>query len=308
MTALAFPPNGDSLVAAQSTATTPQEGTATIELWGLRPTGEQLAATGKGILWRSSPGQAVPALPTPRPGVYRVARVIEIVGSWVLTLDSVQVAESGKATFIISSENTSTVEGQLSCAPSPDPLAASITLAAGQVINSVAAYCPEYPNDASISVPSEGTVESYAVFASSKGLGQPFTLDWNGPDGLSGVLSRVTLSRPALTHGGTVPVLGAAGTGTQGCGTARPDYIYGGGDASDQVAEIRWQSWGSPMAVGEGKALWVTTTVAAGKAEPVRLVAYNLGLLYGQYAYRSLDIYFPQHGQTFKRTSVNFIC
>lgn len=145
--------------------------------------------------------------------------------------------------------------------------------------------------------------------------GPPITVTGGRPLAVTITPDAITLTRPlggssrhAPVHTGTAPVLGAAEPGTQGCGTVKPDFIYGGGDPSDQVGDIHWQSWGSSMATGTGKALWVTTTVVAAKSEPVRLVAYNLGLRNGKYAYRSLDIYFPQHGQTFRRNVPNFIC
>lgn len=106
----------------------------------------------------------------------------------------------------------------------------------------------------------------------------------------------------------SVPVLGAAGPSTKGCGTAHPSYIYGGGDASDQIMDIRWTSWGSRMATGTGKALWVVTTVAAGRLEPVRVVAFNLERINDHYEYRSLDFYFPQHGQKFNPSAPSFAC
>jgi YVTN family beta-propeller protein len=123
--------------------------------------------------------------------------------------------------------------------------------------------------------------------------------------------SRTATSRPASSPPSSlvasVPMLGTVGPGAKGCGTAQPSYIYGGGDASDQVQDITWTSWGSKMATGTGRALWVTTTVTAGQLEPARLVAFDLGQIDGHYAYRSLDIYFPQHGQRFNPSS-SMIC
>ena len=188
---VAFAPDGNALVTAQSDG-----GSTTLQLWSLHPTAEgsarQYAATGNGV-WSSSPaGRTSPAL---RPGIYQVGRVMEVEGSWVIKLDSVEVADNGKATFIVSSENTSTVEGQLSCAASPNPPAAAITLATGQVLNSVATYCPGYSDYESIGVPANGSLKSDTVFASSHGLGRAFSFDWNGPDGLAGELSDIILSK-----------------------------------------------------------------------------------------------------------------
>ena len=40
-----------------------------------------------------------------------------------------------------------------------------------------------------------------------------------------------------------------------GWGTARPKTIYGGGDPSIQIENIRWKHWGTQSAVGVGRAL-----------------------------------------------------
>jgi len=158
---------------------------------------------------------------------------------------------------------------------------------------------------------SSGTV--VAVNTGTGTVGRPIAVSDGMPVAIAitpvGVHLTRPLSPPAVAaQGAGVPLLEETGIGTQGCGTVRPAYIYGGGDASDQVTDIRWQSWGSQMAMGTGKALWVTTTVAAAKLEPVRLIAFNLGQLNGRYAYRSLDVFFPQHGQAFNPSVPSFGC
>jgi WD40 repeat protein len=187
VTAVAFAPDGRSLVTAQSTSPpTTQPEKATIEFWGLYATpGQPLART-------SSSPVTLSALP---PGTYRVAKTISIGGSWVVTLDVVQVAKSGQVTFIITTTNTSTAEGQVSCAGSPGPPSAEIELATGQLVKSTNSYCLGYPGPPNILVPSQGFFEAYAVFANSQGLDQPFTFVWEGPDDLSGTLPDITLSR-----------------------------------------------------------------------------------------------------------------
>ena len=187
VTAVAFAPDGRSLATAQSTApTTTQPGTATIQFWDL------YAASGQPSAETTSSPVTLPTLP---PGTYRVAKRIALIGSWVVTLDAVQVAENGQATITVTTTNTSTSAGQLSCAGSPDPASASIVLATEQLVKSTSTSCPGYPDPASIPIPPQGFLKAYAVFANSRGLGQPFTFVWNGPDGLSGSLSGVTLSR-----------------------------------------------------------------------------------------------------------------
>jgi hypothetical protein len=145
--------------------------------------------------------------------------------------------------------------------------------------------------------------------------GRPIAVADGNPVALAVTATGVSLARPlsvpSRSHSVRAtadPLLGAPGFQTRGCGTARPTYIYGGGDGRSIVADIRWKSWGSKMAIGTGKALWVTTSVAAGVLEPVRLVAFNLGQLNGHYAYRSLAVYFPQHGQKFNPSVEDFPC
>lgn len=200
VTAAAFTSKGDWLATAQSSLAPPHGGPSTIQLWTLQsatgPSSGRIPAAQNGNAGDSSPSGRASLSPSAlRPGDYRVARVIGITGSWVLTLNSVQVAKDGKATFIVEIRNTSTVEGQLSCAGSANPAEASITLATGQVVNSVAGSCPGHSGQGNISVPPQGLLESYVVFANTKGLGKPFIFDWNGPDEFSGALSGITLSR-----------------------------------------------------------------------------------------------------------------
>lgn len=202
LTAIAFNPDGTSLVTAQSTdSTAAQEGTATLQLWGLHPAAGQsnwqLPATGNGSTGQSSPAHATsPTLSAVHPGVYRVARVMGIEGSWVITLDSVQVTNNRTAIFTITVKNTSTSEGGLDCnIEYANPSGATITFSTGQLVNLVVApYCPNHPVQNVISVPSQGSLKYSIFLARSQGLGRPFTLVWTA-DGFRGTLSGVTLSR-----------------------------------------------------------------------------------------------------------------
>ena len=105
------------------------------------------------------------------------------------------MAKTGETTFIVTSKNNNEAEGQLSCAESATPLRAWITFATGTVINSVSTYCPDYRYQDIIPMPPQAVLKIYAVFANSQGLGQSFTFDYVGPDGLGGALSSFALSR-----------------------------------------------------------------------------------------------------------------
>lgn len=43
------------------------------------------------------------------------------------------------------------------------------------------------------------------------------------------------------------------GINGEGWGTAHPALIYNGGDASGSITEVRWSSWGGPVAHGRGR-------------------------------------------------------
>lgn len=61
-------------------------------------------------------------------------------------------------------------------------------------------------------------------------------------------------SSQAATTASTA-VLGSAvfaGPNGEGWGTVRPAKVYNGGDASGQIREIHWTSWGGKTAIGYG--------------------------------------------------------
>jgi WD40 repeat protein len=206
---MAYAPDGRSLATAQSTGDT-----TTIQLWNL------YSSSGHGLA-SAPPNSSGPAAQPLRAGVYQVARQIMTEGSWVIRLDSVQVAADGQTTFVFSATNTSTADGQVSCAGAQAPTGASITLASGKVLNSTSAYCPDNPDQSAIDVPPQSALRAYAVFANSQGMGQPFTLDWGGPSGLSGVVSNLTLGSPvALSPSPSSPTSPSPGASAAGvtCG------------------------------------------------------------------------------------------
>ena len=177
--AIAFAPDGDSVVTAQNIDNTAGEGTAVLQFWGPKP----------------GSGATTPALAALPPGVYPVNRSMPNTGAWVLTLRSVQVAANGTTTVTITAENTVTRADDLVCDNSQGPTGAAISLSNGQVLNARSIYCPEVPAGTSMLVQPHGTVEFDTVFATSSGLGKPFSFYWDGPGGLSSSLSDVSVSR-----------------------------------------------------------------------------------------------------------------
>ena len=118
---------------------------------------------------------------------------METYKALVVTLDSVQVASKGTATFVVTVENTGSQATELSCTGSSG---AKITLATRQVINSTAIYCPGFGQGSDSSpqrLPSQESLEIYTVFPSARGLAQPFTFTWDGPDGFHSTTSNIIL-------------------------------------------------------------------------------------------------------------------
>ena len=94
-------------------------------------------------------------------------------------------------------------------------------------------------------------------------------------------------------------VLGSAafaGVGGEGWGTSRPKRVYNGGDASGQVREIQWTSWGGRSAIGYGLTA-IFKAHGGYYSQPVlaELRAYSLGkcTASGPRAYTHLSIRVP---------------
>ncbi|SRR6266567_2346145 len=127
--------------------------------------------------------------------------------------------------------------------------------------------------------------------------------------GCSGQRSGPTVSSRPRGHAHLVPTLGRAwGPFQKGYGQPHPTYIFNGGDPSGLVTGVYWRSWGSRRAVGTGRALHVTTTVADARQKMARVVAFNLGMCGTTLAYRALEWYFPQFGQAFSRRDYINVC
>ena len=71
----------------------------------------------------------------------------------------------------------------------------------------------------------------------------------NAPLGLRTCVPREPPSTRDVALGGRV--YGAPNG--EGWGTERPHLIYNGGDASGSISDVRWISWGGPIAIGWGK-------------------------------------------------------
>lgn len=108
-----------------------------------------------------------------------------------------------------------------------------------------------------------------------------------------------------------VPVLGRPvgvfvhGTGW---GKAKPTEIFNGGDPTGLVTHIRWSSWGGNTASGTGISEWPHPSVAAGKQERVKIVAFNLEKCGGKLMYAAVEWFFPQHDEAFKANQYENVC
>jgi len=118
----------------------------------------------------------------------------------------------------------------------------------------------------------------------------------------------------ALTGSGHgQPTLGLlTGTFAQGSGfgQVKPKKVYNGGDPTGLVTSITWHDWGGGQATGTGLSDYVAPgqSVAQGKIEPVRIVAFDLGTCSGRYMYAAVEWYFPQHKQAFNASQFEDVC
>lgn len=177
--AIAFAPDGGSVVTVQNIDNTAGEGTAVLQFWDPKPVS----------------GATTPALAALPPGLYPVNLSMPMSFGFALTLRSVQVASNGTTTVTITIELMGTTADGLVCDNSQGPTGAAISLSNGQVLNARSIYCPEVPAGTSMLMQPHGTVECDTVFATSSGLGTPFSFYWEGPNSLSGSLSDISLSR-----------------------------------------------------------------------------------------------------------------
>jgi hypothetical protein len=86
--------------------------------------------------------------------------------------------------------------------------------------------------------------------------------------------------------------------------------VFNGGDPTGLVTSITWRNWGNGQAVGTGRGVYVAPnqSVAQGKIEPVRIVAFDLGTCNGHYMYAAVEWYFPQHKQVFNASQFEDVC
>ena len=117
----------------------------------------------------------------------------------------------------------------------------------------------------------------------------------------------------AAVNAKAVPTLGVR-TGTffngVGFGKVAPREVFNGGDPTGLVTSITWHDWGKAQAVGTGRGFYVAPNqaVAAGKAEPVRIVAFDLGRCHGVRAYLRYKWWLPTHGGTMRAAFANHAC
>jgi hypothetical protein len=114
-------------------------------------------------------------------------------------------------------------------------------------------------------------------------------------------------SRPEPTLGLLTGVFKPGGVGF---GKVRPKEVFNGGDPTGLVTSITWHGWGQGQAVGTGRSTYVAPNqaVAQGRTEPVRIVAFGLGVCDGHYMYAAVEWYFPQHKQVFDASQFEDVC
>lgn len=96
----------------------------------------------------------------------------------------------------------------------------------------------------------------------------------------------------------------------RGFGQVKPTRIDNGGDPTGLVTNISWKSWGGGRAIGTGTSVWVGPhqAVAEGRPATVTVEAFRLGMCHGKLAYRAVEWYFPEHGQSFNPHRYENIC
>jgi hypothetical protein len=132
-----------------------------------------------------------------------------------------------------------------------------------------------------------------------------------GPGGSPSASRAAASSSPTGSAG--VPTLGRlAGVFArgEGFGQVKPARVFNGGDPTGLVTHITWQTWGGPTAVGTGTGDYVGArqTVAEGRLETARIVAFDLGPCGGKLMYRAVEWFFPRHGQAFNPGRYEDIC
>jgi hypothetical protein len=116
-----------------------------------------------------------------------------------------------------------------------------------------------------------------------------------------GLLGLLGLCAGGAAGAGEPVLAGPWSRSQEGYGHAKPMTVFNGGDPTGLVRRIHWSSWGGPQALGTGVSDYVGAhqSVAEGTPQPVKIVAFQLGLCHGRRAYDAIEWYFPQHGQRF---------
>jgi hypothetical protein len=118
-------------------------------------------------------------------------------------------------------------------------------------------------------------------------------------------VAAAAIAVPALAAGAgepelmaEVPVLGSKQFSEPygaGFGHPEPEVIFNGGDPSGEVSELKWRSWGGPIAIGYGREpLFRPQGGYYRKLGRVELRANKLGECAGKSAYTRLEIRAPK--------------
>ena len=79
--------------------------------------------------------------------------------------------------------------------------------------------------------------------------------------------------------------------------------MYGGGDGTTTIFDIKWDSWGEPTAIGHGKAVRRDLSPLDAPDDPCVVVAWDLGYYKGIWMYRKYDWIFPSLGEKLPKAS-----
>lgn len=152
-----------------------------------------IAATGlvvvaAGLILVLRGGSAGTSAHAPPQGDVTVNRQFAHDDSFVLTLTTIKL-QGDRLTVDVAYHNGTNQTQILTCLGETDPTTASLTLANGTIIHSIATYCSDHPSLAS-TLGAGQTHTSYAVFRVPKDFPQPVSFFWQAGD-LSGTVSHL---------------------------------------------------------------------------------------------------------------------
>lgn len=133
-------------------------------------------------------GPAATSAHAPHKGNVTVNHQFARDDSFVLTLTTITLRDN-RLTVDVAYHNATNQTQILTCLGETDPTTASLTLANGTIVHSIATYCSDHPSLAS-TLGAGQTHTSYAVFLVPKDFPEPVSFFWEAGD-LSGTVSHL---------------------------------------------------------------------------------------------------------------------